>query len=606
VGVGVGALEPDPDPGYKRARDAVYLTYGIVKHPSLRIPLALLLLAVLVCGGLVGAILAELRPGPADEAIVRARAPRVVRNAEVDTGCRLDVDVRRLGEGDGEPGAAVPEATVTIEGGWNETPWSVTPILGADGTVRVEVPCDGGIIRAEAPGFVRASEGFVGKEGEAVQRLLVLIPGVRIHGTVTSEAGEPVAGAAVLAYADTVTDADGTYTIWVLPGKGSMRAEAFGFEPGFHAYDAGGDHPDGLRHDFVLVPRHELRVWCAGLPDDGCGDVMLLCTSAWSPMGEACSYDSASRETTCICPAGEAAVRGGGRAVLVDADADDAWLDFRDAGRIVGRVIVEGAPAEQCTVEAVRIPDALEDLPRGLVALHRTHCDADGRFVLDGLVAGDWQMSAKAYGEEFYERSLIPRRVRLRDEVDVGDITLPGGGGIDGIVVDGLTGAPADEEAVVAWREGVGGERTTFAGEDCGYDGDFRMRGLPPGTWTVAHILAPHDGVTVTVTEGAVTRGVRITTSDATALEENGFALTEEEGALVVQDVTPGSPADEAGLEPGEEVVGVLVGGFDMSSAMGEHGQDFTRALLGHWDGPGVTLVVRSPDGGEEEVPLEW
>ncbi len=575
-----------------------------MRNHRFRIPLALLLLALLVCGGLVGAILAELRPGPADEAIVRARAPRVVRNAEVETGCRLDVEVRR--QGDGEPGAPVPDATVTISGGWNATPWSVTPTLGGDGTARVDVPCEGGVIGAEAPGFVAAREWFTGKEGEAVQRVLVLIPGVRIHGTVTSEAGEPVGGATVLAYASTTTAADGSYTTWVRPGPGSMSAEAFGFEPGFTTYDAAGDHPDGLRHDFVLSPRHDVRVWCAGLPDDECGDIMLLCTSAWSPVGESCTYDSESRETTCACPAGEAAVRGGGRAVLVDADADEAWLDFRDAGRIVGRVIVEGTPAEQCTVEAARIPDALEDLPRGLVALHRTHCDADGRFVLDGLVPGDWQMSAKGYGEEFYERSLIPRRVRLRDEVDVGDITLPGGGGIEGIVIDGLTGAPLDEEAVVAWREGVGGERATFAGEDCGEDGVFRMQGLPPGTWTVAHILAPHDGVAVTVTEGAVTRDVRITTSDATALEENGFALTEEEGALVVQDVTPGSPADEAGLEPGEQVVGVLVGGFDMSSAMGEHGQDFTRALLGHWDGPGVTLVVRSPDGEEEEVPLEW
>jgi predicted metalloprotease with PDZ domain len=110
----------------------------------------------------------------------------------------------------------------------------------------------------------------------------------------------------------------------------------------------------------------------------------------------------------------------------------------------------------------------------------------------------------------------------------------------------------------------------------------------------------------VTVTEGVVTRGIRITTSDATALDENGFALTTEGGALVVQDVTPGSPAADAGLEPGEEVVGVLLGGFDLSSAMGEDGAEFARAVLGHWDGPGVTLVVRGADGGEEEVPLEW
>ena len=31
----------------------------------------------------------------------------------------------------------------------------------------------------------------------------------------------------------------------------------------------------------------------------------------------------------------------------------------------------------------------------------------------------------------------------------------------------------------------------------------------------------------------------------------------------------------------------------------------FTRMVLGHYDGPGVTLVVEG-DEGEELVPLEW
>jgi hypothetical protein len=205
----------------------------------------------------------------------------------------------------------------------------------------------------------------------------------------------------------------------------------------------------------------------------------------------------------------------------------------------------------------------------------------------------------------YRERTLVPRHLSAGAEVDVGTIEVTGGGVIEGIVVDGVTGQPVEHGGVVALRDGATGERTTAMGDDCDADGHFRLDGLPPGSWTVAYPLSPQERVHVDLHDGEVVTGIRIVTADATALDANGFSLTNDEGDLVVSDVEPDSPAAEAGLEPGDTVVGLRVGGFDLPRGMGERGQAITRAILGHWDGPGVSLVVDRGDG-EKEVPLDW
>ncbi|MDP2309572.1 MAG: carboxypeptidase regulatory-like domain-containing protein [Pseudomonadota bacterium] len=580
--------------------------------------LGVLLLGGLLCAGLVGVLLAVLRPEPADPSLVRApSAPeRTVRNVATDLACSVVIEVVHAS---GEP---APEAVVRAtraEGGPSNRladAWAATPALGPDARALLAAPCGSGLnVTAELPGSPQARAFEWVREGEVATLTLTLQPGIRVHGTVTSSDGTPLAEAEVSSgwRQAATTDGDGAYSLWIdADGDRSVQASAFGHHPETrsHLSASEADGPEGVRADFALSARHDVRVWCAGLPDDACGEMPMQCTGPWSPVGQTCESDDDRGETICHCAEGEVAVRGGGRAVRVAADGEEAWLDFRDTGRIVGRVLHEGEAPLYCSVMGARVPAALEDLPRGLVALRRTHCDADGRFVLDGLVAGDWEVHVEAATPTNdgarTPRTLIPRRVKLREEVDVGDILVPGGGGLEGRVVDGVTGAPVSQAPVIAMREGVGGERVTMMGSDAEHDGTFAFEGLPPGTWTVAHMLSPHERVTTSVREGVVTRGIEVVTSDATALDENGFALTEEDGALVVSDVTPESPADDAGLEPGEAVTGVLLGGFDVTSAMGEHGMDAARAILGHWDGPGVTLVVRAADGSEEKVPLEW
>jgi hypothetical protein len=294
--------------------------------------------------------------------------------------------------------------------------------------------------------------------------------------------------------------------------------------------------------------------------------------------------------------------------VLVDVAEGEAWLDFRDTGSIVGRV--SPAPGEDrwCRALAMRMPVALEDLPRGLFVGRETRCEPDGSFHLEGLVEGDWEVAIAATdgNDRRRERVLVPRHVRPGDVVDVGTVAVPGGGVVEGVVIDGLTDEPRAEENLIAWRSGAGTERVTINGGESNSDGSFRIEGLPGGTWNVAPVLAPQATVTVTLIEDQTVRGLEIVTAEATALEENGFDLAEQDGRLVVDAVSEDSPAWAAGLSVGDEVLSVRVAGFDVASTMGSHASRFTRGLLGYWDGPGITLVVRAADGGEELVPLDW
>jgi S1-C subfamily serine protease len=68
----------------------------------------------------------------------------------------------------------------------------------------------------------------------------------------------------------------------------------------------------------------------------------------------------------------------------------------------------------------------------------------------------------------------------------------------------------------------------------------------------------------------------------------------DEEGALLAE-IVPGSPAEEAGLEPGDVVVGV--DGEEVSGA-----EELVNTIAGHEPGDRVTLELA--DGTSVEVEL--
>ena len=203
------------------------------------------------------------------------------------------------------------------------------------------------------------------------------------------------------------------------------------------------------------------------------------------------------------------------------------------------------------------------------------------------------------------QRVLEPTRVRARQTVDIGEVEVTAGGGIEGRAIDGLTGEPAAGAPILAIKRGVENARSTPFFAEIDRQGNFSFEGLPPGEWELCYFLTPHVRTYVTVEDGAITDGVTVETSDATALETNGFSLGVEDGALTVQAVEPDSPASDAGLLEGDHIDGVLIAGLDIGSYLGDRADQVMQIVLGHWDGPGVTLLVER-DGESVEVPLDW
>ncbi len=421
---------------------------------------------------------------------------------------------------------------------------------------------------------------------------------VRVFGRITdAETGELLSGAQLEIGGAITRLEDGRFEVWLSREQAMLEVVAPGYYSGwFHLpEEASGE----LEHDFALTPNDEVAVYCAGLPGDSCADVLLTCSHPLLPFGKECRQSVGL--TVCRCPDGEAAIRGGGRSVLVGEGEVEAWLDFRDTGSITGRVVDSGQPVTQCHVALLRIPVGLEDVPRGLLVAQKATCDEEGVFTIPGLVSGDWELMVRTDAER--TRVLTPRRLGLGEHLDLGDIELWAGGSIEGVLIDGLTGQPT-RGPILAIRSGESDERFTPMGDEADYDGRFLLEGLPPGRWRVFGAASPHESVTVTVEDGAITDGVVVQTSDATALTTNGFTLTrDEDGALVVDEVSPDSPAWEAGLEAGDVIVGVTMAGFslDMDGEAGE----LARLILGGWDGPGITLQVSGADG-LEEIPLTW
>ena len=595
------------------------------------LPLLLIVLAVFF-------VLSVLQPEPADPSLSKSKArPLPVRTRALPTRdsslCTLAVTAL-------EGSRPVADVEVRVRPGHVElADWEESQLTDASGQAFFDtLPCM--LIEMEASHDELAGPGRRSAQLTSTQahaELVRFYPSAELTGRVTDPDGDPVPDATVVVNFRgeliTTTDSRGQWRIDMpvdpsLPPQLLLEADALGFysevkqvtvqasgQPATTSPSMAVDHAftdimpgDQLRIDFTLMPRSEVRVWCAGLPDDRCNDMLVQCTHPLVPVGEPCSRDNRTGDTICECPDdGRVAIRGGGKATLVEAGETEAWLDFRDAGSISGTVTADGQPVAACEVAVVRVPNGLEDLPRGVIAAQKGVCDDQGHFQITGLVDGDWEVLVDASAADMgpRHRVLPPSRVRPRTNTDVGKIEMLDGGDIEGQLVDGIPGEPVSNGAVIAVRPGQGQERSTPAFGDVGFDGNFTIEGLPPGEWELCHVLSPHLITTVTVEDGAITDGVVVETSDATALDTNGFSMRRENEQLTVDEVEPGSPAEQAGLMPGDAVTGILIAGLDLSSQAGENADQFMNLVLGHWDGPGITLVI-DRDGEAHEVELDW
>ncbi len=462
-----------------------------------------------------------------------------------------------------------------------------------------DLPCGVAGVKATVDGYVPARRDKV----DSVVARSVTVPlalGLTLRGTVFDQDGEPIHRAKVRAeHMSDRTDRDGAYEILVDPAElWSVSASAEGFLDDSQRLRLPEDSAEDAVLDFELQASREVSVWCAGLPDDSCASVMLImCTYPLLPWGSVCRGDP----TRCECPEGSVAIRGGGQSVELAADSHEAWLDFRGTGSAVGRVLRHGEPVD-CDVFGILLPRVMPDLRSGFMDGRDAECDADGRFLVQGLAEGRWQLEISLGSAK---RSVNNLAISAGQQTDVGEIDLSGGGLIEGVVLHGLTGQGAPGEMVMAVTAVVEDDVPATQSVFTGSEGAFQIRGLDDGSYLVVTSSRPFTRESVEVRDGAADREVVLTTGDADLLDENGFSLiTDEAGELVVDQVAPGGFAAGAGLHPGDQIDGVLIAGFDLASVLPSLEDQLVETVLEHYGGPGVSLKV-TRDGQQLEVELE-
>ncbi len=462
-----------------------------------------------------------------------------------------------------------------------------------------DLPCGVADLRVSARGYVSVRREDVDSvvENTVVVRL---VRGVMLRGVVMDVDGEPIPDAQVLAGGDSdSTDDDGVYELRVDPASvRRVTAGAVGYLGDTQVLRLPPDSEEDAFLDFVLYRSREVTVWCAGLPDDSCASVsMIMCTWTLLPWGEPCHGEP----VVCRCPEGRVAVRGGGKSVEVGPGEDEAWLDFREMGSLGGRVTHNGEPTG-CRALVSFSPDSLLDLREGLVNVREAHCDSEGRFMAAGLSPGRWNVQIMHGGTPSLSRFAEVKQGR---HTDAGTFDLTGGGTIRGEVIDALTEQGAPGEVVMAVRTDVSASEPPGMSMDIsGSEGVFEIQGLDDGSYEVLCSSRPFAKESVGVHDGEADREVVLTTGAADLLEDNGFSLiTDEAGELEVDRVLPDSPAEDAGLRSGDIVVGVLIGGMDIGALLPIPSEMLLEAVLEHYPGPGVSLVV-DRDGKEHTIDL--
>lgn len=481
--------------------------------------------------------------------------------------------LRVRGEADdqGVPGATVQLRVVgeaVLEAETDEEGW----------VVWASVPCGEGTLKVHADGHLSNTAPLHTAEGHAWIYLLPRDSGlVRVFGRVGSD-GRPVGRTelGVVPVEGSIeghSGPDGAYSLFV-PGPGPYVLYAEHHE---HQHELDSILvPPGVEeweHDVELEPIRKVKVYCAGLPDDGCYDLpLVMCTEPWAPGSFPCFEQGGVM--TCRCPVGEAAVRGGGQSVLIGPDEDEAWLDLRAPGGITGTVHVDGEPSG-CTLEVVRW--SLELAGGGGLRTHA--CAPDGSFLVPSLQEGSWRVVVRAEG---LESAVGP--VAVADEVvDVGTVDLTGGAMLAGRVVWEADEAPVAGVGVAAVElEALAdGEAPPVGTAITDNDGAFAIFGLEPGRYEV---LLPRDPGSAQVVE--------LDDEDVfiELVREGGSGLRlsrDDQDRIVV------AQADDDGwLQAGDRIERLEVAGVDLLPMLPRYGDAVGESILGMVGWPGLVVEV--------------
>lgn len=448
-------------------------------------------------------------------------------------------------------------------------PW----VTNTDGSFRA-TPIPPGRVRAliRHPSYVEAlSDAVTLATGGQATIKIVLHEGGALEGTVVDDAGLPVSGAGLEVAAvfgslvrSTVAASDGTFALATLPRDVLISVA----------------RPEDLSKPIV---RRRITV-----PEGSRSEIELVLPA---PRGEL--------ELTVSDASGQPVKMAQVTALSLDPDqllrttaftGDDGRAVIRDAVGLPLRVLVEAPAFAEWTQELEHAPEKLSvDLSSGVsiegrVTAVRGRRDVDGATVelfADGhrRVAltdanGEYRFSDLTPGKihltvthpEFATAELdveVTATGRVDRPFDVDPIDLAEPGSIDGHVVDKsgepVSGARVGVGAVNAYLP-VGappdGTATTQG------DGAFHLSRVRPGTFTVeayaanvgrgrtTHVVVESDQPT----QGVVIRLSQSDESEPTTTGGVAVSLGESGGAVVIQEVAPGSEAEHAGLVAGDVV----------------------------------------------------
>ena len=254
----------------------------------------------------------------------------------------------------------------------------------------------------------------------------------------------------------------------------------------------------------------------------------------------------------------------------VDATAGDRAIVLRmvAAGVIRGRVITSaGDPVPAFTIAVLRKPTPL----REVVVSHASVFDGDGRFAIGGLAPGDdYQVRAMAYGYAPSEPVPAATSSPGASGGPTVEITVPAGGVLHGKVVSADGDRPLGSAKVtVEGSVGQGSSALPMSSTAITDDnGDFELAGLAPGP-AASIIAAAYNHHPRIISGLQVTDNARIgpITVRLTPLKEGetpqvelagiGAVLSAGDDGLIIQQVIDSGGARDAGLVPGDVIVGV-------------------------------------------------
>jgi hypothetical protein len=190
--------------------------------------------------------------------------------------------------------------------------------------------------------------------------------------------------------------------------------------------------------------------------------------------------------------------------VLVIALAQNPAAAGATAGRIAGRVTVEGTDAPLADARVVLIPAARPMQPM-IGPPPQTTTDQDGRFAFSGLKPGEYRLDVQRTGYASLEEPGRGRTIQLAEgqSIDSLVVQLQKGAVIAGRIL-GPSGEPQPDVRVMAMRRiaAPNGPTRLIPAPVQGLQqtndlGEFRLSGLAPGEYYVSaspHALSPFGG----------------------------------------------------------------------------------------------------------------